>query len=103
MNRGNKIETLEDLHEERIRLENLESQNELLIQEEIAGFKEQFKPVSEIMSIFSKADNEEEKREKRRIMVKYAKITLPYLAGFAGGKYGALKIISLFKKMFSKK
>ena len=94
MNRLNKIETLEDLHNEQIHLEKLQYQNELLIKQEIADFKEQLKPVSEITSIFSKADNEEEKREKKRIIKKYAKITLPYLAVFVCNKFLMVRILS---------
>ena len=103
MKRLNKIETLEDLHNEQIHLENLEYQNELLIKQEIAGFKEKFKPVSEITNIFSKAENEDEKREKKRIIKKYAKIILPYLFVFIGSKFGTLRILSLLTKKFSKK
>ncbi|MCO4294657.1 hypothetical protein NF867_17480 [Solitalea sp. MAHUQ-68] len=89
-----KIESLDDLLLERARLESLKEQNELLIKQEIAIYKERLRPVTEIISLFSKAKSEEEKKTKRALIRSYFKSTVPYLLPLIGGpKVGILSSI----------
>lgn len=103
MSRLNKIESLQDLLNERKRLEELKFQNELLIQHELEDLKEHIKPITNIIGMFSSKDG---KMSTAGMVAKGAKAALPFVAGtiLGGPKAGLWSVAaSLATRLFSRK
>lgn len=103
MSRLNKIESLQDLYNERKRLEELKFQNELLIQYELEDLKQHIKPITNVLGIFTNKDG---KMSTVGMVAKGAKAALPFVAGtiIGGPKAGLWSIAaSLASRLFSRK
>ncbi|AFD06188.1 hypothetical protein Solca_1082 [Solitalea canadensis DSM 3403] len=101
MSRLSKIESLQDLYEERKRLEVLKYQNELLIKEELNDLKQHIKPLTNILGAFS--GNKDGKLSTVGLLAKGAKAALPFVAStvIGGPKVGVLSVAaSLVSRLF---